>query len=110
MIRSVYIPKVQQVIIEDLLTLSYEELIDRYSLQDGKVFSQTIVFTESISVEVFINLDETGTSIDGRLKEKRYLDADITNVPYQEGSGDFFGDWKFAYNGEEYIISFERCI
>lgn len=107
MIRSVYIPKVQQAYIKELLTLTHEELMDKYGFQNGKVFSQTIVFTESISVEVFINLDETGTNIDGRLKEKRYLDADITNVPYQEGSGDFFGNWKFVYNGEEYVVSFK---
>ena len=36
MIRSVYIPKVQQAYIKELLTLTHEELMDKYGFPNGK--------------------------------------------------------------------------
>ena len=103
--RVIYVPKTTASYLKDVLTLNPEELFSKYSALQGVVFRQQIIFTKDISAELKISLNSNREpSVNGYLKEKCYLGEDISNIPCTEGSGDFFGGWKFFHGGVEYTV------
>ena len=52
-----------------------------------------------------VHLDTKGNpSLDGFIKEICYLTEDVENVPCVEENRDFFGLWKFQYEGNEFVV------
>lgn len=103
--RTIFLPKAEVCYIKDILTLTYEELCQKYDHPQGVVFYQTVVFTKEISATIRVHLDTKGNpSLDGFIKEICYLTEDVENVPCVEENRDFFGLWKFQYEGNEFVV------
>lgn len=102
--RTLFLSKEETAYIHALRNLPLAEIEERYGAIPKRAFYQKVAFTKEIDAEISLYFQDGKYRTNGYLHEKHYVDEDISNIPCIKCCADFFGMWKFLYDGIEYVI------